>query len=263
MEFLKKNYEKILLGLVLLGLVGGLVVLPFIIKADNDAVIAVTQPILHGKSKPLPDVDLGREDTVMQRVGGAYNLDLDSTNKVFNPITWQKARDGSLVPLRASDYGIPALVVTAINPLYLTITLVSVETNELETNYTVQIERPTSGKVAARRIRHAVSLAQPKNSDFTLQQIQGSPADPTELDLKLADSGDVVQVFKNKPYQRVDGYTVDLKYPPENNRAFNNLHTGITISFGGDTYTIVDIKANEVVLSAESNQKRYTKPFSP
>jgi hypothetical protein len=54
----------------------------------------------------------------------------------------------------------------------------------------------------------------------------------------------------------------DLKYPPEN-KTFPGLRVNSVISFGGDSYTIVDIKADEVVLSAQSNQKRYTKSFSP
>jgi hypothetical protein len=263
MEFLKKHYEKVLLGLVLLGLVGGLVVLPFIIKGDNDAVDQITQPLTTPTAKPLADVDLSRENGILQRLGASNQLDLDSTNKLFNPLTWQKSRDGSLIPLRASDYGIPALVVTSIKALIYRVSLVSTETNELGTNYTIQIEHPSAARSNLRRTRLSVSLAEPKKPFFTLTNVVGPPEDPTELDLKMADTGEIAAVGKNKPFEKVDGYTVDLKYPPENNRPFNSLHIGSVISFGGDSYTIVDIKANEVVLSAESNQKRYAKPFSP
>ena len=37
MDFVKKHYEKILLGVVLLGLVGALVFLPFMIFSDQDS----------------------------------------------------------------------------------------------------------------------------------------------------------------------------------------------------------------------------------
>jgi hypothetical protein len=37
MDFLKKHYEKILLGVILLGLVAAAVLLPFMIMRDHDA----------------------------------------------------------------------------------------------------------------------------------------------------------------------------------------------------------------------------------
>ena len=36
------------------------------------------------------------------------------------------------------------------------------------------------------------------------------------LVLKLADTGQTIQLSKDKPFRRVDGYTADLKYDPEN-----------------------------------------------
>jgi hypothetical protein len=268
MEFLKKHYEKLLLGLVLLGLVGGLVVLPFIIKADNDAVDAATKPIIQGHVKVLPDVDFTSQSNTLQRVGSSYQLDLENTNKLFNPVTWQKMPDGTLAPLRASDYGVPALVMSPPNPLYLVISLISTETNELGTNYTIQVERQAALKASLRgKARSIVSLDHPqpsaKNPLFIFIGSKGAPENPSEVDLKLTDTGEIAPVGKDQPFRRIDGYSVDLKYPPDSSKPMNGLRVNSVISFGGDNYTIVDIKANEVVLSAQSNQKRYTKSFSP
>jgi hypothetical protein len=252
----------------LLGLVGGLVVLPFIIKADNEDVERSTITITGKKIKPLPPVDLTMQSNILEKVATPCQLDFDDTNKVFNPMNWQKAKDGRLIPLRATDYGVPALRVTAVNPLYLTISLVSSETNELGASYNLQIERQAAIKPGLRgKIKHNVSSAHPKIDVLTFAGVKGAPEDPSEVDIKLVDkgveTGETGVITKDKPFQKIEGYVADLKYPPENNKTFPGLRVNSIISFGGDSYTIVDIKANEVVLSAQSNQKRYTKSFSP
>ena len=263
MEFLKKHYEKLLLGLVLLGLVGGLVVLPFIIKADNEDVDRSTAPLTKNQPKPLPAVDMSVQNNVLQKVGTPHQLDFDTSNKLFNPMNWQKARDGTLIPLRATDYGVPALKVTAVNPLYLIISLASSETNELGASYTLQIERQGAIKTSLRgKIKHNVSSAHPKIDVLTFVDAKGPPENPTSVDIKLNDTSEAGVITKDAPFQKIEGYTADLKYPPDN-KNFPGLRVNSVISFGGDSYSIVDIKANEVVLSAQSNQKRYTKSFSP
>jgi hypothetical protein len=74
----------------------------------------------------------------------------------------------------------------------------------------------------------------------------------------------MVTVSKDKPYQRVEGYTADLKYdverPPRN---FAGLRPGSRISFGNEDYIVVAVDADAVILSAQSNQKKTTLPFTP
>ena len=47
MDFVKKHYEKILLGVVLLGLVGALVFLPYWIRYDRDVLDATERGSPH------------------------------------------------------------------------------------------------------------------------------------------------------------------------------------------------------------------------
>ena len=69
MDFLKKHYEKIVLGLVLAGLVGALVFMPFYIKSDQDAMAQLTQSILMGPSvQPLADLDLTAKSAVIATI---------------------------------------------------------------------------------------------------------------------------------------------------------------------------------------------------
>ena len=89
MDFIKKHYEKVILSLVLLGVVGALVALPFVIakdKADMEAMADIVTP----KPKDLPPLDLSAENNILARMQTSYALDLSTTNKLFNPVTWKK-----------------------------------------------------------------------------------------------------------------------------------------------------------------------------
>ena len=69
-------------------------------------------------------------------------------------------------------------------------------------------------------------------------------------------------VSKAKPYQRVDGYSADLKYSPENvNRT--GLRVGDHLAFAGDDYNVIAIEENDMILLAQSNQKKYTLRYAP
>jgi hypothetical protein len=88
------------------------------------------------------------------------------------------------------------------------------------------------------------------------------------LVLELTDSGERVAVAKDVPFRRVDGYTADLKYDPENRR-WMNLRVGAggpgtaPITVEGESYIVVAINKNEVVMSAKSNNKKTSLPYHP
>ena len=58
MDFLKKHYEKILLSVVLLGLVGALVFMALIIPSEQQKVRDIGEGIIGGRVVPLPNLDL-------------------------------------------------------------------------------------------------------------------------------------------------------------------------------------------------------------
>jgi hypothetical protein len=92
-----------------------------------------------------------------------------------------------------------------------------------------------------------------------VKSVQGAPEDPTALILQLP-SGESVTVGRNKPFERIEGYSADIQYPPERINA-NGLRVGDRLNFAGDQYNIIDINQNEVRLLAQSNQKKYTLPY--
>ena len=70
-------------------------------------------------------------------------------------------------------------------------------------------------------------------------------------------------VTREPTYKRIDGYTADLKYPPENKTWTGRRVGSPQLTFNGEEYNIVAITQNEVVLSAKSNQKKWTITFNP
>jgi hypothetical protein len=263
MDFIKKNYDKIILCAVLLGVIGFLVFLPFAISSEqaalHDVEIAVTSPSV----KPLPPVDLTQETNVTQRVQSAAGFDFSSTNKLFNPIEWKKMPDGTLTPVKSGSQPASAVVVAKINPLYFVISLDSVVTNGLAPRYVVGVEHQGAANPAQRRKQQRfVSPDDPKKDAFTLLQVKGAAENPDELVLKLADTGETVSIAPGKPYQRTDAYSADLRYDPER-KFFTAKRVGAPISFAGGDYIVVAIDDDEVVLFDQSNQKKTTLRYAP
>ncbi len=84
----------------------------------------------------------------------------------------------------------------------------------------------------------------------------GAP-DPTAFELQLANNAGNVTVEKGKLFQRIDGYTATLKYPPDN-KTYANKRVRDKLFFADDGHNIVAIGASEVVLSTASTSKRTT-----
>ena len=84
---------------------------------------------------------------------------------------------------------------------------------------------------------------------------------PTSLKVLIAGDKEPVVISKDQPYESVIGYAADFRYPPDN-RGWKNMTVKDELSFGGETYNIVAITADEVVVSAKSNKKQTTLPLS-
>jgi len=261
MDFLKKHYEKILLSVVLLGLVGALVFMALIIPSEQEKVKEIGEGIIRGKVVALTNLDLTGESNVVERLQSPYKLDFDTPNRLFNPMEWQRMPDGTMVP--RAGLSPQAAVVVSISPLYLVLALESVETNELGARYVVAVERQAAASPAMRRKQSRyVSMDDPKKDVFTLLQVKGPPDNPGALVLRLADTGQTITLTNGTPFRRVDAYQADIKYDPER-ASWTGQRIGNRLRFAGDDYTIVDINSNEVVLSAQSNQKKWTLRYTP
>ncbi len=255
MQFVKKHYEKILLGLVLIGLVAAVISLVFIVQNEKEQLEQARTKIIAQKVKPKPVLELTQYNDSIKQASTPLTLDLSSTNKLFNPVRWLKGSDGKLIKVPAGSE-LERLEVTRRTTLYLTISLESVTSSDSGTRYGIIVEQPSAANPSKRRKSYFVSVGEKKDM-FALLSIKGPPENPTALTLELNDTNDQISVAKGNPYKRVDGYLVDLKYSPEN-KFFANRRIGDKISIAGEEYTIANITENEVVLSARSNGKKYT-----
>lgn len=264
MDFLKKHYEKVLLGVMLAGLIGGLVFMLFFISADREEMNAKSTGVLNPVVKDLTNLDTTVLDTATARSHAPYELDLETTNKLFNPLEWQKALDGTLI-LAEKKTGLQVAVVTNISPLYTIISLEQVQMNDVATNYVVQIEHQGASTLAKRRpTKHYLTKGEkPSSNDpVELVDVKGPADNPSALVLKLTDSGDEISISKDNPYRKTDAYSADFVYAPER-KVFHGKRAGDKVPFGGVDYSVVDVNQNELILMDQSNQKKTSLPFVP
>lgn len=262
MDFLKKHYEKVLLGVVLAGLAVGAALLPWMIASDRAAERAKADEIINRPIKPLPELDWSRTTNLIQRAAQPLRLDFSTINKLFNPVPWQKTPEGVLKKvLTANQTGIGAVIVTKTTPLYTTFTLDSVITNDTGARYMIVVERGAVAKPGKKMT--GASLNEKNKEGFMIREVKGPPEDPAELTLELTDTSERASLSRDKPFRRVEGYVADLKYPPEN-KSWSNQRLGALIrGIAGEDYKMVVIASNEVVLSALSNDKKTSIPFNP
>ena len=275
MQFIKRNYEKILLAVVLSGLVVVSLFLLFMVSNEKQRLEDLRGSITSRTPKPLQPVDLSAVEAVVKQAATPLVLSFsDSTHKIFNPERWQRpANAPPNTPLTKNPPGSEwlRLEVTRINPLYFTVSLESVNTNDVGVRYGIGVEDQSASKASSRgkRTSYASKGEKKEYNDkkdyFIIQDVQGPPENPSALVLEVSDSPDRILVSKEKPFRRVDGYLADLKYPPENNRTFSNRRANDPvygkILVAGEEYNVVNITENEVVLLAK-NQKKWTIKFN-
>ncbi len=266
MEFLKKHYEKVLFGLVLLGLALAVAFLPWQINSERQKLEDLRNQLTHRQVKPLPAVDLSAQENSLKRLAVPALLDLSTTNKLFNPMKWQRAPDGHLVKVDEHNIGPAALKITKLTPLWLRITLDSLLVSDSGVRYTIGVKKEADPNPAHRAKTKVSCTVGSKNDTFELVGVQGPPDNPTNLVLKLNDTEKNVLVSTNQAFERIDGYMADLEYTPftGENKSWKDRRVGSPpLSFNNEEYNIVAISENEVVLSAKSNQKKWTIKLKP
>src|SRR5438128_1798163 len=109
MEFLKNNYEKVILSVVLLGLAVAAALLPIWVAGEKRALEEIDNQITQTERKELKLVNLSTNEIILQRVVKATALRLSGEHNLFNPVPWQRMRDGHLIPIRTGGKSVRAL----------------------------------------------------------------------------------------------------------------------------------------------------------
>jgi hypothetical protein len=263
MNFVKKHYEKIFLGVVLLGLFVALLYLPFAIQHNKEELDDIVNGIIQTRPKLLDPLDMSQQDAALGRVQSSYDLDFDTTNRLFNPMKWQKTPDGHWVENLTGNEIAAGVKVVKITPLNFILRLDSVEAaNSFSAaRYVISVERQDAPIAPQRRPRkHYLSVGD-KDAELSLISVTG-PADNPQLLVQVLTSGEQVTIKKSKPFQEITSYAADLRYPPQNHQWYDQRVDSI-INLYGEDYKVVVIEQNDVVISAESNHKKTTLPYQP
>jgi hypothetical protein len=263
MEFIKRHYEKIIMSAVLLCLLGAAVWLP---KMISDAREQINQRAgAEPPVRPWKAVDFSVQSNALAALQTPFSVQLaggipPEYHNLFNPVTWKmtttNASPGAPAqPIYIKIYkeGPEALVVKEIRPLYLTVAFDRVA----GAGYYFYFQKQ-SGKKNPLYL-HVKDIAKVSGQPvFTLLGIKGAPENPTEFQVQMLDTQEIVTVTPQLPFQKIDGYTADLSYPPDPNLVLKNKRVGDTFTLAGETYKVVAISKNDVRVQATSNDKQTT-----
>lgn len=262
MQFLKKNYEKILLALIVLAALGVVLFLSILVSNEKQRLQALTNSYLPKHPKSFPPLDLKTYQDLLARAQSRVSLDFSSSNRIFNPVRWQMDVHGKIFRNPAGRE-IDQLQVTKLSPLYFIVSLESVSaTPGLATHYGIGMTHEAALLSSQRLKKLTYAPLNETTNGFTVLSAEGQEDDPSSVTVELAEPEQKLTISKDQPYKKVEGYTVDLFYPPENRHFAPNRRVGEAIYFAGESYKIIDIKESEIVLLQQSNQKQWIKTFS-
>lgn len=250
MQFLKAHYEKIILSIVLIGLAAAAALMPLKVSQERAAAAQREQVLLPKDVKPMSPINLETNKQSLARVSNPERVTLSGEHNVFNPVRWQKRPDGSVY--RARDAGPNALQIVEIRPLHLRVEFGEVAGTSQDIRYRILVLNELRSSRATPRDAGVGD----KNNMFTLEKVFGEdPANPEGFQILLDGDKQPIRITRQQGYERVVGYSADLRHTVED-RTWKDLRVKDELTFGGETYNIVAITENEVVLSAKSNKKQ-------
>jgi len=258
-NFIRRHYEKVILGAVLIFLVIAVALMFFLVDKQARDMAEKRGTITSKPTKPLPPLDLSAGEKILERLNKGVTVTLSAPpNNLFSPVVWRRYPDGRREKLERMVEGPSALKVVKITPLYMTISFDSVDT--ATTNYLVVVNNPAATTRSQQRVARYVQVGA-KTDYFMVKAVEGDPLNPTGLVIELQESGETITIKTNSPFRRISGYMVDLRYEPER-RSWLNRRVGQSIVIEGEEYTISAINQiatdeYEIVLSSRASGKKH------
>jgi hypothetical protein len=256
MQFLKKHFEKIILSAVLAGLGAAAVWLSMSVPEVKASLSAglVSSP----RIRALPGVEsnLTLLSNAVLNLTSAPVVTLTGEHNLFNPVTWKMRPDGYLFKMKVA--GVDGLAVTAIRPLYFTISLAG----QAGEGYRVTTQPPSGAKASTQFVR--VGEKPTPLRPYTLVGTNAAPGNPSEttIQLLIPETGETVSVTTNSPYKRVAGYEADLKYSGSDaTNVFLKKHVEDQLLFSGESFRIIAIASNAVTVQDNRNTRRTVKEW--
>ena len=243
MEFLKNHYEKLILGVIVIGLVVAAVMVSMQAESTGEEEMVG----LGGYEAKAQPVDTTTNLLALERFANSAVLNLDEGHYLFNPDIWRRKPDGSFIT--CEDLGLKGVKIKEILPLVFSVKFLDTGSSSSSTRFAMQIVRvntpDTRGTPPTSMSTVMMSVGE-ENDLFRLLEVR--PADaPKEVSLEMKKDGQVVTLTKGQVFERTDGYIANLRYDAEN-RNFNNVRELSTITLLGETNRVVTLTSNELVL---------------
>jgi hypothetical protein len=249
MRFLKQHYEKIILSAVLLALAASAVWMSLAIGEARN----VPEPSPpRASKKPWQGVDLTAQRDSLQSAKQPPTIKLTGEHNLFNPVTWKLRSDGTKFKMTVG--GPEALSVTDIRPFFYTIKLES----QASEGFYMQAYHAKGNKPAHQFVKAGDKPTATKPYTITSVGTNAANGEVT-LQLLLPDTQETVPVTADKPYQRVEGYTVDLKYnASDEKKTILSKTVDDSFTLSGEPYKIIALTNNSVTVQDTRTQQKNT-----
>lgn len=258
MDFIKKNYEKLVLGVVLLAVAGVAVYLMYSVTQVREDLSNALQQFDRAKKKEVAAVDLTTNAAVLSKVAKPAPVVLAGLDHyTFNPITWARAANGRLEPSKPRpDIGAAGLVYLKSHDLDLEIAFADVAGTPDSPRYQFSVRREYEKSPSNRRamVESIPVGAESKAQIFKVLEARGPKENPTEFLCELVSTREQFILSRTKSFRKTMGYAADLRYDAAK-REFSQKRAGETLNLSGVTYKIVAIEKDELVVSAPNSER--------
>lgn len=260
-QLCRQHYEKLILVFVLLLLAGAVWVLYGASQDENEKVRKMAEGYAKKAGKPIAPVNLAPFEAAMKTVTNRPVLNFSGKHNLFSPVKWQQNRGGGGGVIKittGTEAGPSAVRIASISPLQLTVAFGRAALSGAEvTGYHIVVTNEMAVVARMRQLSQFVGTGTTNSQVFILSEVKGPPEAPTELIALLKDfNNERISFAPQKPYVRTVGYEAELKYPVSG-KVYSRLRKDSSLDIEGETYKVVDISASKVVLSDDSNGKRY------
>ena len=264
-QLCRQHYEKLILVFVLLLLAGAVFYLLKVSQDEREKTRQMTEGYKKKAGVPIEPVNLSRVEATLKTATNPPALNYSGKHNLFNPVKWQQSPSGG-DPIKfetGREVGPSAMRIASIRPLYLSIAFDRAASSgsgadAVVTGYHTLVTNEMAAAPRLRRIPQFIATGTTNTQVFVLAEVKGPPDAPTELVALLKEfNNETVSFAPGKPYTRVVGFEAELKYPV-NSKVYPRLRKDSPIDIEGEPYKIVDITSNRVVVSDDSNGKRYT-----
>jgi hypothetical protein len=258
---LSQHYEKIILTVILLALLGTAAFLPPRVAQSRETIRQALEEISRRGRKESQPLDTSLMEVALRRDRLEPQLDLDGSHNLFNPVVWKRGNDGSLYKVVSGDEEGPAgLQVTEIRPLEFRVEFDGVHRSGDNLRYKFLVLDESRGRrgAPARSVYLSEGVTS-KNDPFKLAKVNDPAEDPASVDILLPDSAKVETISRENPYSSIAGYEADLVHERLGAK-FNNVRTKQPggIRLGTQSYNIVAITRDAVTLQSNTTGKRWT-----